>query len=320
MPDGGFLHRFRCEGCTLGILVAAILLVALPLLPTFVVTGLGNRLYPCTFLSYGLMASIPLILMQMAPGAAGFDTQWFPKARLQWLWTLILVLLMFIAGSLAVKLTTYLNLGSHRPYYVPTFTSFSRLTIALNGLLFLVVAPMAEEIFFRGYLLEQLRKLTHWSIALPIHAFVFALLHFVFWVAFLVPIGVFFHAILLGAWRIRLKALLPLIVSHIVINAAAFVPILDRDYQNLLLIERVAPHALDGLRSNPKCQQIAALTRQPAAKALPVLIRFLGDRDAAVSGAASWAITQYRRDEVRPYLRGKKGHHWFPLFLTDGCP
>ncbi len=269
----------------------------------FMFTGLGNWLYPCFFLSFGLMASTPLFLQRVAPRAAGFDTQWFPNGWRQWLGTLALIVLMFAVGSLAKKLTVYLNLGSYRPYYVPTITSFSRLTVVLNGLIWILVGPFAEEIFYRGYVLDQLRKLAHWSIALLVHAVFFALVHVVGWNLFLAPIGAFSYALLLGAWRIRFKALLPLIVSHMVINAAAMAPVLSRDYENVVLLERVAPDLQDKVRSNPICQQIVALTRQPAAKALPALIRFLGEGDEAISISATWAITQYRRDEVRPYLK-----------------
>ena len=303
MPSRRILRGVRDQGCTLGILAVVIVLVALPLLPMFMFTGLGNWLYPCFFLSFGLMASTPLFLQRVAPRAAGFDTQWFPNGWRQWLGTLALIVLMFAVGSLAKKLTVYLNLGSYRPYYVPTITSFSRLTVVLNGLIWILVGPFAEEIFYRGYVLDQLRKLAHWSIATfgprcLLRSCSRCGLEFI-------PCadrGLLVCA-LACAWRIRFKALLPLIVSHMVINAAAMAPVLSRDYENVVLLERVAPDLQDKVRSNPICQQIVALTRQPAAKALPALIRFLGEGDEAILISATWAITQYRRDEVRPYLK-----------------
>jgi len=68
-------------------------------------------------------------------------------------------------------------------------------------------------------------------------------------------------------------------------------------------MEEVIPDYLVAVRSNPKCQQIASLTRRPAAEALPVLIGFLGDNDDPVRYCATWAINQYRRDDAGPYVK-----------------
>jgi membrane protease YdiL (CAAX protease family) len=299
----------RDKAATLIILVAAVLLTQVPLFPWFVFPGLGNWLYLCFLFTFGLMASLPFILMKMAPKAAGFGKQWLPVGWLQWFGVLVLILLMFVAGSFAGALTRCFILLPHRPYYQPTITSFSRLNIVVNGLLFILVTPVAEEIFWRGYVLDQLRKLMHWALALPIHALVFALVHFIFSVTLLLPMGAFFYAIVLGAWRIKFKSLLPLIVAHVTINAVATAPILHRDYEILRSLEtsqatgEIPANLLTEFTSNPNCQRIAALTRQPPADALPVLVDFLRDGDDAVGACAAWAIIQYRREDVRPYLK-----------------
>jgi len=89
----------------------------------FSFTSLGNWLYPCIFVSFGVMASLPFVVMRIAPTAAGFDMQWLPSGWLQWLGMLVLILLMFVAGGFAGTMTRYLNLWSHQPFYLPTFTS-----------------------------------------------------------------------------------------------------------------------------------------------------------------------------------------------------
>ena len=294
---------------TLGILVAAVLLAQLLSFPLLVFTGLGNLLYPCLLLKFGVMAFLPFVLMKLAPDAASFNRQWLPCGWLQWLGTLVLTFLLFVAGGLAAVMSKYVSLWSHQPFYVPTFASFSRLSIAINGFLLALVIPISEEIFWRGYVLDQLRKLMHWALALPIHAIIFALVHLVFSVTLLLPTAAFFYALILGAWRITFKSLLPLIVAHVAINAIAIAPILHRDYETLRLLEEfqatgfLPADFLTELRSNPKCQQIAALTRQPAADALPVLIDLLGDGNDAVRNCAEWAITKYGREDRRPYLK-----------------
>jgi len=297
------------KAATLGILVATVLLAHLPLFPLFAFTALGNWLYPCFLLSLGVMASLPFIVTRMAPTVAGFSRQWLPRGWLQWFGMLVLILLMFVAGGFAGAMTRYLNLRPHQPFYVPTFTSFSRLSIVVNGLLYILVTPIAEEIFWRGYVLDQLRKLMHWALALPMHAIIFALGHFIFSTTLSLPLAAFFYALVLGVWRIWFKSLLPLIVAHVAINAVATAPTLHHDYETLRLVEglqamgELPANVLVEFTSNPKCQRIAALTRQPAANALPALVDSLGDGDDAVRICAEWAITKYHREDVRPYLK-----------------
>ena len=303
------LPKLEGKAATLGILVTSVVFAQLPLFPLFAFTTLGNWLYPCIFLSFGVMASLPFVVMRMAPTAAGFGRQWLPNGWLQWLGMSVLILLMFVAGGFAEAMTKYLNLWSHQPFYVPTFTSFSRLSIVVNGLIFILVAPVAEEIFWRGYVLDQLRKLMHWALALPIHAIIFVLVHLIFSTTLSLPLAAFLYALVLGVWRIKFKSLLPLIIAHVAINVIATAPILHRDYETLRLLEEfqatgfLPADFLTELRSNPKCQQIAALTRQPAADALPVLIDLLGDGNDAVRSCAQWAITQYGREDRPPYLK-----------------
>jgi membrane protease YdiL (CAAX protease family) len=304
-------------------LVGAIVFVHLPMLPVFLVP-VGHSLYLCQFLTYALVASVPFLLAELAPRAAAFDAQWSPKGWKHYVGILVPLLLVFASNPLAQKLTTCFNLGSHRPYFIPTLPGFSRLTIAFDGLLFLVAAPVAEEIFWRGYVLDQLRKLTHWTIALPLHALLFALGHLIFYTTFSVPLAVFLHALVVGAWRIRFKALLPLILIHGAINVAGSLPTLHREYQILRKLERTAPDLLAAWNTNPKCQQIASLTRLPAARAVPALIAFLNDGNKNVQNLACWAITTYRSDDVQPCL-GKalastdKGTVDEVLFLIQIC-
>ncbi len=49
--------------------------------------------------------------------------------------------------------------------------------VLLNGVVLILFAPIAEEIFWRAYLLSQLRKLTRPLIALTIHSLLFSLAH-----------------------------------------------------------------------------------------------------------------------------------------------
>jgi uncharacterized protein len=90
--------------------------------------------------------------------------------------------------------------------------------LVLMGLLILVAAPLAEEIFFRGFLLQGVaRYLGFWPAAVLTSA-VFALAH-VFWQFFL-PIFVLGLAFSWLFWRTG--SLWSAIAAHATINGTSF--------------------------------------------------------------------------------------------------
>jgi hypothetical protein len=159
--------------------------------------------------------------------------------------------------------------------------------MALLGILFY---PAAEEIFWRAYILEQLRKLSHSAIALLIHSVLFSLGHLIL-VGLVHSIAAFWLGVLLGVWRIKFRSLFPLILAHSLVNAIATVPELRALYD-------VTP-----ILAKPSVGQIGRLTHEPASKAVPLLIGFLSDNDQDVRNyAASTLLARYRGD-AEPYLK-----------------
>lgn len=53
--------------------------------------------------------------------------------------------------------------------------STALISIAINFLMICLIAPITEEIYFRGYLLPRIARFGFW--AAPIHAILFALFH-----------------------------------------------------------------------------------------------------------------------------------------------
>jgi hypothetical protein len=100
------------------------------------------------------------------------------------------------------------------------------------------IGPVAEEIFFRGYVLEQLRKLTRSGIALLIQSLLFSLFHLYTWglftpVALLNSLHAFLFGMILGVWRIKFKSLLPIMLAHVLFNAAIIIPLKTRYDQSV---------------------------------------------------------------------------------------
>ena len=162
--------------------------------------------------------------------------------------------------------------------------------LILLALLHVLLVPVAEEIFYRGFLLEQLRKLTCSPVALFLQAVLFSLVH-LFLVGIVSSIVNFWLAMILGCWRMRFRSLLPIVLAHIVINAIAA----GRDLRGSLQ-DAATMH-------KPSGQRIAALTLEPPEKAVPSLIGFLSDPDLDVQVYAIVVLNKYFRKDAEPYLR-----------------
>lgn len=88
----------------------------------------------------------------------------------------------------------------------------------LAFLTLVVIAPVAEEVLFRGYLFGKLRKYTSLWIAILITSVLFALVHF----AWNVGIDVFALSVILCLLTVWSKSLWPAILLHMLKNFVAF--------------------------------------------------------------------------------------------------
>jgi len=240
-------------------------------------------------LFYALMLVLPFVIARLVPPLAEFEIRWLPSSRWQWLWLLGMASVLLICGGIGgVLLGSY---GHSLPNltFSPLATNVRPVTVIVFGLVYVLVAPVAEEVFWRGYVLPQFaRTLGHWSVGLLAHSILFALAHLGVQ-RILLPV-LFVYGLILGAWRIRFGSLLPLVIAHWALNAVSLVPQFAAYY--------------DAARSSyPRCQQIDALAARPPEEALPELIKFLGDSDDAVAAHAIEVLGQHFRSQAEPYLK-----------------
>jgi membrane protease YdiL (CAAX protease family) len=289
-PDANIVCRgrrlLRYRGAVIGILLIAIIVVEVPkyliLLP-----GCRGCAFPCVLLCQALMLGFPFFLARLAPTAAGFDRQWLPSGWSQWLWFPGMVLLLLIGSGLHGWLLSF-----HKDWFLSSLLSqvmrdVAPGTVILRGVVVVVLAPLAEGLFWRGYLLAQLGKLTKWPVALLIHSLLFGLAHLPnYWSLVVVC---FFYGTILGIWRIRFRSLLPLVLAHMILNGVASGPTLKVQYEA-------------AIQSYPKCREIDRLTREPVENALPALIAFMADRDEVVSLHALEVLGKNYHNEAEPYL------------------
>jgi len=139
-------------------------------------------------------------------------------------WTdILLTPLAFVAYILLSYVLT--SIASNFPFYdieQVQNTGFTQLTQGYEFLLafitLVVIAPVAEEILFRGYLLGKLRKHVPIWLAILVTSLLFGLVHF----AWNVGVDVFALSIVLCLLRISTGRLWPAILLHMAKNGLAF--------------------------------------------------------------------------------------------------
>ncbi|MHB8897137.1 MAG: CPBP family intramembrane glutamic endopeptidase [Thermoguttaceae bacterium] len=167
-------------------------------------------------LCYGILVGLPFLLARMAPRAASFDTQWLPVVRRHWAWLPVMIFLIFLAKVfIGAAVSVFVDRLPPRPFAGPVTPA----GIVLWGVAAVVAAPIGEEVFFRGYVLDQLQKLMRSGLAVTIQAILFGLFHLYtrgLFTSFAVldAVVAFWVGMVLGGWRVRFRCLVPLMLAH----------------------------------------------------------------------------------------------------------
>ncbi len=297
-------QSFRRRAWVLVVTILSIIVVYLPERSSFFTAFAGGPL-AIAFLQFGLMTTIPFLLARTIPRAASFDVQWFPHKWSHWVWFLCMVVIVFLCTPLSRVLIGLVPLELAPLLGDPALaTDLTLRNVVLFGVLFDLIVPIAEEVFYRGYLLEQLRKVVPSSVALFAQSILFALAHIPTSIPEK-PLVAFFLGVVFGLWRIRLRSLFPLILAHVALNAIATIPFLTRQYD---LVESAAKAQLPldfsaRMRSSPGCHEIYLLTKEPVKRAVPSVIGFLADSDTSARDYATYVLVEHYRNDAEPYLK-----------------
>jgi membrane protease YdiL (CAAX protease family) len=156
------------------------------------------RKYRTTRQELGLVQSVTWTDLLLAPAAF-----------------IVYILLSFVLTSLATHLPLYNSDQVQN-------TGFSGLSQGFEYVLafatLVIIAPVSEEILFRGYLLGKLRKYVPVWVAILVTSLLFAIVHF----QFNVGVDVFALSIVLCLLRIGTGRLWPSILLHMIKNGIAF--------------------------------------------------------------------------------------------------
>ncbi len=243
-------------------------------------------------LGLALMLVCPLLARRWLPRLAGFDMPFLPGKKRHFLAVIPLLLAVIISGAALGYLGIVLGLrGSGSYFRFVTFLPRGLNLILIEGVLFVLLGPLAEEVFWRGYALRQFEKVMPRAAALAVQAVLFSCSHFRyplwFWVQ-LLPMG-----LLLGLWRQRFKSILPLIIVHAAVNGIVQVPSLWSSYQyeqwhqslpsDMKEMTQGVLARLDETACTDEGREIWRLGNEPADRGIPSIIPYLGHENDDVS-------------------------------------
>lgn len=243
-----------------------------------------------SFLFTVVELSLPSLLMWQRPATASFDGRLLTSGLKPWWWAFLVMIVVLLGTSACRPLTSMLDGVFNHIAASRTIATglIAPAAIVAETIRLVIITPIAEELFFRGFVLGQLRKVMSNKGAVVVQAILFSACH-------LGPtfrsdrlVGAFVMGVASGAWRLRFSGLLPLMVVHGIINAMAFLPMAAREYDIVSL---------------PECRQMEALKNEPSERAIPLIVEQLGNPDIRVQSGANVILTTRYRDVAGPYLR-----------------
>ncbi len=129
---------------------------------------------------------------------------------------IVYLILTTIVTVISTQLLTFVDYAEKQETGFAQIASQPEYLIAFISLV--IVAPIAEEILFRGYLFGKLRKYVSLWVAILITSLLFAIVHF----QWNVGIDVFVLSIVLCLLRVYSGSLWPAILLHMLKNGVAF--------------------------------------------------------------------------------------------------
>lgn len=169
----------------LGVAVAALVLIV-AVLSLFVTRGGGDRSVRELLLGLGATlafeVSLFAIALALTAGKYGGGPRvlgWLPRRPDAWIgWTLLALALSYLTLGVYTAVTSFPALHGLQPKSnVPTGLFDHRATIALAVFLTVIVAPIVEETFFRGFIFNGLRRSLGFSGAATLSGVLFAVAH-----------------------------------------------------------------------------------------------------------------------------------------------
>lgn len=124
-----------------------------------------------------------------------------------------------VIGNIVVRLVDALSRKPVEPPDQLALENPSALVLTITGIGVILLAPIAEELFFRGFVYQALRRRFAVALAATVSGLLFMLAHAPYWIIF-PSIGAL--GIVLAVLFERRASLVPPIVAHMLFNAIGF--------------------------------------------------------------------------------------------------
>ncbi|MBT6068453.1 CPBP family intramembrane metalloprotease [Candidatus Peregrinibacteria bacterium] len=189
-----------------------------------------TAIYSITVLTFAIPLGILIIKKQLKAKDLSLNFHFHPHPIKQ---TIKLVFLgyglLFLAGILMTLLSVILpfNIPGFDPQEALPFLQGNTSTKVVGAIIVVIIAPIIEEIFFRGFLLQTFLKRYSFVPASIITAGIFAFLHF----QFQTIAGIFLLSLILNyLYKKANYSVIPTIAFHMVNNCIAMLIFLALDH------------------------------------------------------------------------------------------
>jgi len=255
--------------------------------------GLRVTLYLVTTVAYVVL---PFLAARRWPRAARFEARWLPIKRVDYFLAFPLLIIAVGWACLGGWFLQWMGWWSKDMLPIgdagPIAAAVSLFTVVVAG-------PIAEEVLHRGYVQDQLAKITRSYVAVVLQAALFAVLHVPFHAVWsLVAFGL---GLIFGFWRQWKRCLVPLIIVHVLINGLASIP----PYLAVREMNRAAQEAA----ASPKGREISRLAQGPPEAGIPAIVPYLDDGDENIRNCA---LAVLHKDY------GKAGSRQYAQVLKNG--
>ncbi len=205
-----------------GVIFASMILISLFLLLIGVSAEIGIHLS----ISFSYLIVIPLTILFM-----GIDKQLSNFSRKLKIKSAKEALILLLAIPILVTIVDCIvviayGIGYEAVFGVPEVNTdigvdwdSGQMALGLAITSIVIIGPLAEELMFRGYLLDAIRKMHGDRVAVIITAFLFGLIHLEPYTIGMAAIG----GLIYGYVRIRTGSLWPSIIGHMLWNGVALV-------------------------------------------------------------------------------------------------
>jgi len=186
--------------------------------------GINNAVFQATLsaviyvLSLFVVIGLPWIVKKFRTTARDLGLDHFPKwSHLLWapIGFIVYIFLSYFFTAIAMLTPFYDNTSTQDVGFANLNFGFEYFVAFVT---LVIIAPVAEEILFRGYLLGKLRKNLQLWVSILITSILFAIVH----LNFNVGVDVFALSIVLCILRVRTNSLWPSILLHMTKNGIAF--------------------------------------------------------------------------------------------------